>query len=116
MTEMTEQHTVIVAVPPDAVPELQREGLARPLTVFRGPALDAAVTVGTDAAVLVTLLQAPDSIRALAAWVRSRWARSGTSIEVSVKCGNRRVHLVVDGDVDIQSVADFLTAALKEGE
>ena len=116
MTEITEQHTVIVAVPADAVPELQRDGLAHPLTVFRGAALDAAVTVGTDAAMLVTLLQAPDSIRAFAAWVLSRRARSGTSIEVSVKRGNRRVHLVVGGDVGIQSVADFLTSAFKEND
>ena len=109
--ETTDQHRVIVAVPANAVPELEREGLADPLPVFRGAALDAAVTVGTDAAALVTLLQAPDAIRAFAAWMRGRWMRSGDSIDLAVTHGNRRVHLTVDGDVDIEAVAGFLTAA-----
>jgi len=106
--------TVIVAVPLDAVREMEREGLALPLPVFRGPVLDAVVTVGMDSAALVTLLQAPDSIRAFAAWVRDRCARSGGSIELSAKRGGRRVHLTVDGDVDIRVVADFLEAALAD--
>ncbi len=114
--ETTDRHPVIVAVPVDAVAELAREGLADPLPVFRGAALDAAVTVGTDAAALVTLLQAPDSIRAFAAWVRGRWTRSGDSIELSVTRGNRRVHLTVDGDVDIEAVAGFLAAAFTDGD
>lgn len=82
--------TVVVAVPSDAVRELEREGLALPVPVFRGPVLNAVVTVGMDSATLVTLLQAPDSIRAFAAWVRDRCARSGGSIELSAKRGRRR--------------------------
>jgi hypothetical protein len=105
---------VIVAVPLDAVRELEREGLALPLPVFRGPVLDAVVMVGMDSAALVTLLQAPDSIRAFAAWVRDRCARSGSSIELSAKRRGRRVHLTVDGDVDIHAIADFLVAAFAD--
>ncbi len=106
--------TAIVAVPPDAVRELERQGLPLPVPVFRGPILDAVVTVGMDSAALVTLLQAPDSIPAFAAWIRDRYARSGGSIELSAKCGRRRVHLTVDGDVDIRVVADFLVAAFAD--
>jgi hypothetical protein len=108
--------TVIVAVPFDAVRELEREGLAFPLPVFRGAAVDAVVTIGMDSAALVTLLQAPDSVRAFAAWVRCRFASSGDSIEVSATRGNRRVQLKVDGDIDVGVVADFLVAAFAERE
>jgi hypothetical protein len=114
VSELTDQR-VIVAVPADAVTELQRERLAKPLPRFRGPALDAMVTVGTDAATLVTLLQAPDAIKSFADWVRRRSARSGTSIELTAKRGGRRISLMVDGDVDIQAVSDFLVKAFADG-
>ena len=114
--ETTGQQHVVVAVPADAVPELKREGLADPLPIFRGAALDAAVTVGMDAAALVTLLQAPDSIRAFAAWVRGRRTRSGDSIDLTVTRGNRRLHLTVDGDMDIEAVAGFLTEAFADND
>jgi hypothetical protein len=104
---------VIVAVPSDAVSELEREGLALPLPILRGPVLDAVVTVGADAATLVSLLQAPDAVRAFAAWVRDKCARSGDSIELTARSGARRVHLKVDGRIDAAVVADFLTAAMK---
>ena len=104
----------IVAVPFDAVRELERERLALPLPVLRGTVLDVAVTVGMDSAALVTLLQAPDSIRAFAAWVRDRCARSSNSIELSAKRGGRRVRLKVDGDIDVGVVADFLAAAFAD--
>jgi hypothetical protein len=104
----------IVAVPFDAVRELERERLALPLPVLRGTVLDVAVTVGMDSAALVTLFQAPDSIRAFAAWVRDRCARSGNSIELSAKRGGRRVRLKVDGDIDVGVVADFLAAAFAD--
>lgn len=103
--------SVLVAVPVDAVHELEREGLVVRVPVRRGPILDAIVTVGMDSAALVTLLQTPDSIRAFAQWVRGRCARSNESIEISVRRAGRRVHLVVDGDVDVSAVADFLTTA-----
>ena len=106
--------SVIAAVPFNAVRELEREGLAFPLPVSRGAGLDAVVTVGMDSAALVTLLQAPDSIRAFAAWIRDRCARSGDSIEVNARHGGRRVHLTVDGDIDVGVVADFLAEAFAD--
>ena len=106
----------IVAVPPDAVRELEREGLALRLPVLRGAVLDAAVTVGMDSAALVTLLQAPDSIRAFAVWIRDRCARSGNSIELSARRAGRRVRLRVDGDIDVGVVANFLVAAFADDD
>jgi hypothetical protein len=106
--------TVVVAVHSDAVRELEHEGLAFPVPVLRGPVLDAVVTIGMDSTSLVTLLQAPDSIRAFAAWVRDRCARSGDSIELNAKRGRRQVHLTVRGDVDINVVADFLVSAFAD--
>lgn len=105
---------MIVAVPFDAVRELQREGLAFPRRVLRGAAIEAIVTVGVDSATLVTLLQTPESIRAFAAWIRKRCVRSRDSIELSARRGDRRVHLTVDGDIDTSLVAEFLTAALAD--
>jgi hypothetical protein len=112
----SDSQSVIVAVPSDAARELELEGLARTLPVFRGPALDALVTVGMDAAALVTLLQTPDSIRAFAAWIRDRCLRSSDSIELNARSGNRRVHLTVDGDIDIDIVAGFLVAAFSHSD
>lgn len=105
-----------MAVPFDAVSELESEGLASRLPVLRGPVLDAVVTVGTDAAALVSLLQAPDAVRAFAAWVHRRCVRSGDFIELSARSGDRRVHLKVDGRIDAGVVADFLMAALEGDE
>jgi len=106
----------IVAVPFDAVRELERKGLALPQHVLRGTVLDAVVTIGMDSAALVTLLQAPDAIRAFATWVRDRYAGPGDSIEISARRGGRRVHLTVDGDTDIGVVADFLAAAFEDND
>ena len=108
------QPAAIIAVPVDALDELELEGLADPLPILRGPALDALVTVGMDAAALVTLLQTPDSVRAFAAWIRGRCVRSGDSIELSARHGDRRVHLTINGDIEIGVVADFLTAAFAD--
>jgi len=105
---------VIVAVPFDAVHELEGKGLALPLPVFRGAIFDAVATVGLDSAALVTLLQAPGSVRAFAAWIRDRCARSSDSIELSARRGGRQVHLTVDGDIDVGVVADFLIAVFAE--
>ena len=104
----------VVAVPFDSVSELESAGLAFPLPVFRGAVLDAVVTVGMDSAALVTLLQAPDSVRAFAAWVRDRCVRSSDSIELSARRGGRRVRLKVDGDIDVSVVTDFLVAAFAD--
>jgi hypothetical protein len=104
----------IIAVPFDAMDELEREGLASRLAVFRGSGIEALVTVGMDSAALVTLLQAPDSIRSFAAWIHARFVRSGEAINISAKRGNRQIHLTVDGDIDVRAVADFLAAALAD--
>lgn len=109
-----EAEAIIVAVPADAVGELEREGIAFALPVLRGPVVEAVVMIGSDAASLVTLLQAPSAVRAFAGWLHARWARSGESIDVSARSGDLRVHLKVDGHVDVSVVADFLTAALKD--
>jgi hypothetical protein len=115
MIHMKERaEAVIVAVSTDAAIELENMGLAFPLPVLRGVALDAAVTVGMDAAALVTLLQAPDSVRAFASWLRDRCVRSGDSIEVKVRHGDRRLHLTIDGDIGVDVVMDFLAAALTD--
>jgi len=114
MKNGNDRNSVIVAVPLDAVGELEREGLASPLPVFRGAAIEAVVTIGMDSAALVTLLQAPDSVRAFAAWIRTRCTRASNSIEISAKHGDRRVHLTVEGGIDVSVVADFLTAAFAD--
>jgi hypothetical protein len=111
-----EADTVIVAVPFDCVHDLERQGLAFAVPVFRGAVLDAVVTVGVDSATLVTLLQAPDSIRAFATWIRDRCAWSGDSIELSAKRRGQRLRLKVDGKVDAGVVADFLAAAFADHE
>ena len=104
---------MIVAVPSDLVGDLESHGLAFRLPALRGAALDAVVMVGTDTATLVSLLQAPDAIRAFATWVRGRCTGSGDSIELSARSGSRRVYLKVDGRIDISVIADFLMAAIK---
>jgi hypothetical protein len=109
-----EADAVVVAVPFTAVRELEREALAFPVPVLRGTVLDAVVSVGVDSAALVTLLQAPDSVRAFAAWIRDRCARSGDSIELKARRGSRRVRLTVDGDIDVGVVADFIAAAFDD--
>jgi hypothetical protein len=105
---------VIVAVPFDDVTELEDEGLANALPVFRGAVFDAVVSVGTNAATLVTLLQTPDSIRAFAAWIRRRHAQADTSIEVSAKHGDLSVRLTVKGDISIEVLTEFLTRAFED--
>ena len=103
---------VIVAVPFEAVDELESQGLATAVQVFRGgTAMEAVLSVGMDSAALVTLIQAPDAIRAFAAWVRDGCSRSGDKIDIVAKRGDRRVRLTVDGDVDVAIVADFIAAA-----
>ena len=112
--DYVKEATVIVAVPADAVGELESAGLAVPVPVLRGAVLDAVVMVGADAATLVSLLQAPDAVRAFAAWVRGRCARSGDSIELTARSGDRWVHLKVGGQIDVGAVSDFLAAAFAD--
>jgi hypothetical protein len=112
--DKNDTETAIIAVPFDAVDELESEGLASAWPVFRGAALEAAVTVGVDSAALVTLMQAPDAIRALASWIRRRCRATENVIDISARHGGRRVHLTVDGDLDVAVIAGFLVAALAD--
>jgi hypothetical protein len=112
--DQSNDETMVIAVPVDAVEELEREGLVFALPILRGPVLDAVVMIGMDAAALVTLLQAPDSIHAFAAWLRDRCARGDDSIEIRARRRGLEVHLTVDGDIDVEVVADFLVAAFAD--
>jgi hypothetical protein len=107
---------VKIMVPRDAVAELELAGIATRQPAMRGPELDALVTVGTDSAALVTLLQAPDAVRAFAAWICGRRKKFGDSIEVSARRDGRSVHLVVDGGIEIEAVTEFLAKVLGEPE
>lgn len=107
---------VLVAVPSDAVDELEKDGLAFSVPSIRGPVLDAVITIGVDAAALVTLLQTPSTIRAFAEWVTRRTKRTGDSIEINARRGTTRVFLKVDGQVSTDVVADFLLGALGPAE
>jgi hypothetical protein len=106
--------SAIIAVPADCAADLERQGLAAQPPALRGPVLDAVVTVGTDASVLVTLLTAPDAIRSFATWVRGRSARSGDTIEVIACRGGKRVSLTVTGDVGMDVVTRFLSDAFED--
>jgi hypothetical protein len=111
MDSEQDQNTIIIAVPFDAVDDLENQGLACPLPVLRGAGIQALVSLGMDSAAFVTLLQAPEAIRAFAAWIRARCTRANTTIDISVKQGDRRIHLTADGNIDIGIVAAFLEAA-----
>jgi hypothetical protein len=104
----------VVAVPLDMVEELEGNGLASPLPIFRGAVVEVLVTIGMDSAMLVTLLQTPESVRAFATYIRARCTRTGNTIQISAKRGNKQVHITVDGDIDVAIVADFLTAAFAD--
>lgn len=114
MRKQDHPNTAIVAVPIETVDDLERQGIASPLPVFRGTALEAVVSVGMDSAALVTLMQAPDSIRAFAAWVRARCSRSSSTIDIVAKRGDRQMRLTVDGDIDISLVTDFIAEAFAD--
>jgi Effector Associated Constant Component 1 len=48
-----------------------------------------------------------------AAWLTARTARK-TSLEISVRRGDRSVHVLVEGTVDIAALAAFLEAVFKD--
>lgn len=104
--------TVVIAVPDDAVDELVSAGLARELPTLRGPVFDAVVTVGMDSAALVTLMQAPDAVRAFAAWLTERVRGKKDGITITANHNGRSLNLKVNGSVPVDAVSDFLTAAL----
>lgn len=102
---------MLIAVPEDAIDELVEAALVREVPTLRGPVFDAVVTVGMDSAALVTLLQAPDAVRAFAAWLIARLRRRTDSISITANCGGRSLRLEVDGDIPVEAVTDFLLAA-----
>ena len=105
---------VIIAVPEDTVDELTDAGLVRDLPTLRGPVFDAVVTVGMDSAALVTLLQAPDTVRAFATWLVERVRHQKDTVRITGRRGDRSINLEVGGDVPVEAVTDFLLAAFRE--
>ncbi len=105
---------MIIAVPEDTVDELTDAGLVRDLPTLRGPVFDAVVSVGMDSAALVTLLQAPDTVRAFATWLVERVRHQKDTIRITGHRGERSVRLEVTGDVPVDAVTDFLLAAFRD--
>jgi hypothetical protein len=105
---------ILIAVPEDALAELAESDLVGVIPTLRGPVLDAVVTVGVDAASLVTLAQAPGQVRVFAAWLTAWARRRKETITIIGTRGGRSVHIKVDGDVPVDAIADFLLAAFRE--
>lgn len=103
----------IIAVPEDWVDDLVDAGLVRDLPTLRGPVFDAVVTVGMDSAALVTLMQAPDAVRAFASWLTGRFRCHKDTITITGNRGGRSISLEVGGDVPVEAVTDFLLAAFR---
>jgi hypothetical protein len=103
---------ILVAVPEDGVDELVSAGLVKVIPTIRGAVLDAVVTVGSDAAVLVTLLQAPQTIREFAGWVVARCHRRKTTLVITARRGEQHLELRVDGDIPVEAVTRFLVDAV----
>jgi|HubBroStandDraft_2_1064218.scaffolds.fasta_scaffold1558348_1 hypothetical protein len=111
MRERPDLQAAVIAVPNDAVYELEQLGLAFSV---RGPALQAAVTIGTDAATLVTLVQAPETIGAFARWVAGRCGRSSDSVELIARRQGKLVRIAVTGDVEPRAIAEFIERAITD--
>jgi hypothetical protein len=104
----------LVAVTADMADDLQRTGLAAALPTLRGAAVDAAIMVGTNAATIVTLMQAPDSIRAFAGWLHDRFSRHGDSVKIQGRRHGISVTLQVDGSVPVDTITEFITEVLRD--
>lgn len=105
---------VVIAVPDDALDALLGEGLVEEVVILRGPAVEAAITIGVDAAALVTLMQTPSTIRQFAAWLVERAKRRANVICISGQRAGRRVELRVTGEVSVDAVAEFISAVFRE--
>jgi len=112
MNQAIRPRNTVIAVPADVVEDLERKRIAARLPVFRGAALDAVLTIGTDAGVLVTLLQAPDAVQTFSAWIRDLCHRSDDSLVITARLGGRRVSVRTDRGIDPSIVTDFVAAAL----
>jgi len=104
---------VVLAVPEETLDELLEAGLVKTIPTIRGPVMEAVATIGANSAVLVTLLQAPETVRAFAAWLVAWVRRREDTVTINARRGSRRVELRVDGDVPMDVVADFLSAAFR---
>lgn len=100
-------------MPEEAVAELVENNLAKVVPGVRGPLLETVMEIGTDAAVLVTLLQTPDTVRAFAAWVLGWGKRQPDGMVVHARKKGRRVDLRVEGEVSIDTITDFISDALR---
>jgi hypothetical protein len=112
----TDVPAALVAVPQDLADDLLGSGLAGRVPVFRGAVLDAVIIAGTDAGTVVTLMQAPDTIRRFAGWLREHAGRHEDGIKVEVRRGGRSLTLRVDGAVPIQTITDFIADALADDD
>jgi hypothetical protein len=106
----------LVALPKDLADDLLGGGLAGRVPVFRDAVLDAVIVVGTDAGTVVTLMQAPDTVRRFAGWLREHAARHEDSITVQARRGGRSLTLRVDGSVPIETISDFIADALADDD
>jgi hypothetical protein len=98
----------------DLLPDLIADDLVQLVPRLRGVGADAIVAIGTNAAAVVTLLQTPDTLRALAAWLRRRAERDMTVIRISARSRSRQLDLDVRGDIEVETVAAFLRDAFSE--
>ncbi|HAM21919.1 MAG TPA: hypothetical protein DCQ04_06540 [Actinobacteria bacterium] len=106
----------MIAIPLDSAEELFEACLVSEIPAVRGLALEAVVSVAVNSSVtLVTLMQAPESIRSFSAWVVNRSHRSSETIRISGRRNGRAIDLEVNGDVPIEAVTEFLRAALESG-
>ena len=107
----------LIAVPESALDELLSAGLVAEVPTLRGPVFDAVLTVGSDAAVLVSLLQAPDTIKSFSRWVKGYAAKEQSEVTVRGRSGGTEVELRVtaDGDLPADAVAEFIRSALSDG-
>jgi hypothetical protein len=106
--------TTLVTVPKALADDLVGRGLAARVPNFRGAVLDAVVVIGADAGTVVTLMQAPDAVRRLAAWLRDHVSRNEDTIKVEARRGGRSLTLRVDGSVPIDTITDFIADALAD--
>lgn len=104
----------LVAVTSDMSDDLQRAGLATPLPRLRSAALDAAITVGNDAAAIVALVQTPQAILTFARWLHDRFSQHGDSIRIQGRRRGITVTLQVDGSVPVETITGFIADVLSD--
>lgn len=104
---------VVLGVADDLVEDAVASGLVEELPTLRHSIQDAVLTVGSSALAAVTLLRSPTAVRAFAGWLRDRCVGSKTSITLRATRAGTSTVLRVHGDMSVDAVADFITAALR---